>query len=67
MLVISTSCMYFQLHEIEWEGSGLLLHDRRCDVACFLYDVTDPLSFAQVVELREVCVGLLLRGIMKNI
>ncbi|KAJ7361785.1 Mitochondrial Rho GTPase 2 [Desmophyllum pertusum] len=41
------------LREIEWENSGFLLHDRRCDVACFIYDSTDPASFTQVVQLRE--------------
>ena len=44
----------FQLREIEWERSGFLLHDRRCDVACFIYDSTDATSFTQVVQLREV-------------
>ena len=43
-----------QMREIEWESSGFLLHDRRCDVACFIYDSTDPTSFTQVVQLREV-------------
>ncbi|KAK3717334.1 hypothetical protein QZH41_011563 [Actinostola sp. cb2023] len=44
---------YLVLREIDWESSGLLLHDRRCDVACFLYDSTDAASFAQVVQLQE--------------
>ena len=43
-----------QLREIEWESSGFLLHDRRCDVACFIYDSTNASSFAEVVQLREV-------------
>ncbi|CAH3190659.1 unnamed protein product [Porites evermanni] len=45
--------VHFFLREIEWEKSGLLLHDRRCDVACFMYDSTDSASFNQVVQLRE--------------
>lgn len=44
---------YLVMREIEWESSGFLLHDRRCDVACFIYDSTDPTSFTQVVQLRE--------------
>lgn len=43
-----------QLREIEWESSGFLLHDRRCDVACFIYDSTNASSFTEVVQLREV-------------
>ncbi|KXJ23686.1 Mitochondrial Rho GTPase 1-A [Exaiptasia diaphana] len=44
---------YLVLREIDWESSGLLLHDRRCDVACFLFDSTDAASFAQIVQLQE--------------
>ncbi|XP_032235102.2 mitochondrial Rho GTPase 1-A isoform X2 [Nematostella vectensis] len=44
---------YLVLREIEWENSGLLLHDRRCDVACFLYNSNDAASFSQIVQLRE--------------
>ncbi|KAK2571827.1 Mitochondrial Rho GTPase 1-A [Acropora cervicornis] len=42
-----------ELREIEWESSGFLLHDRRCDVACFIYDSTNASSFTEVVQLRE--------------
>lgn len=45
---------FSQLREIDWENCGFLLHDRRCDVACFLYDSTDSTSFAQVAQLHEV-------------
>lgn len=54
IFLISFLFYLLQLREIEWENSGFLLHDRRCDVACFLYDSSDPASFTQVVQLREV-------------
>lgn len=59
MLNCTFCCRLFQLREIEWENSGLLLHDRRCDVACFIYDSTDTASFTQVIQLREVLLTLI--------
>ncbi|KAJ7386250.1 Mitochondrial Rho GTPase 2 [Desmophyllum pertusum] len=53
LLEVNRQEKYLALREIEWENSGFLLHDRRCDVACFIYDSTDPASFTQVVQLRE--------------
>ncbi|XP_073245845.1 mitochondrial Rho GTPase 1-A-like isoform X1 [Porites lutea] len=53
LLEVNRQEKYLVLREIEWEKSGLLLHDRRCDVACFMYDSTDAASFNQVVQLRE--------------
>lgn len=53
LLEVNRQEKYLVLREIEWENSGFLLHDRRCDVACFLYDSSDPASFTQVVQLRE--------------
>lgn len=53
LLEVNRQEKYLVLREIEWENSGLLLHDRRCDVACFIYDSTDTASFTQVIQLRE--------------
>lgn len=53
LLEVNRQEKYLVLREIEWENSGFLLHDRRCDVACFIYDSTDAASFTQVVQLRE--------------
>ncbi|CAH3195771.1 unnamed protein product [Porites evermanni] len=53
LLEVNRQEKYLVLREIEWEKSGFLLHDRRCDVACFMYDSTDAASFNQVVQLRE--------------
>lgn len=53
LLEVNRQEKYLVLREIQWEDSGFLLHDRRCDVACFIYDSTDASSFDQVVQLRE--------------
>lgn len=53
LLEVNRQEKYLVLREIEWESSGFLLHDRRCDVACFIYDSTNASSFAEVVQLRE--------------
>ncbi|XP_044184234.1 mitochondrial Rho GTPase 1-A-like isoform X1 [Acropora millepora] len=53
LLEVNRQEKYLVLREIEWESSGFLLHDRRCDVACFIYDSTNASSFTEVVQLRE--------------
>ena len=50
-----------QLHEINWKKSVGKLKNERMDAACFLYDVSNPDSFAKIAKLYQVSFHQILR------
>ena len=49
-------CFYFKLHEMDLGLTEALTGpELACDVACLLYDVTNPRSFEYCAKIYKVC------------